>query len=261
VDVTGNQPAALDLDLAVVDRSRDAPARLDQKPLLHDEIAFEAAAHFGSLDRGGALEQAGFGDTEIAAIRQVGLDAALDDILSQDVISSRQNDLTTDNQLPDDGYAAPRLKARVAGPARRSKTVNPAVDPDDDVLPLSFHRIPVLQAGAKYRAQTNPIVALRPHVRQPSPRPKPSLTSEERGNVATHGESIPGLRRRPKRSTPLLPYDPVNIGSRHGCCRHHRLFPTPRYTNHMMDLRNAGFSASFEKRVGGKWVIQPLPTV
>jgi hypothetical protein len=26
VDVTGNQPAALDLDLAVVDRSRDAPA-------------------------------------------------------------------------------------------------------------------------------------------------------------------------------------------------------------------------------------------
>jgi hypothetical protein len=87
VDVTGNQPAALDLDLAVVDRSRDAPARLDQKPLLHDEIALEAAADLGFLDRGGALEQAGFGDTEIAAIRQVGLNAALDDSLSQDVIS------------------------------------------------------------------------------------------------------------------------------------------------------------------------------
>jgi hypothetical protein len=87
VDVTGNQPAALDLDLAVVDRSRDAPARLDQKPLLHDEIALEAAADLGFLDRGGALAQAGFGDTEIAAIRQVGLDAALDDSLSQDVIS------------------------------------------------------------------------------------------------------------------------------------------------------------------------------
>ena len=84
--VTGNQPAALDLDLAVVDRSRDAPARFDQKPLLHDEIALEAAADLGFLDRGGALEQAGFGDTEIAAIRQVGLDAALDDSLSQDVI-------------------------------------------------------------------------------------------------------------------------------------------------------------------------------
>jgi hypothetical protein len=30
-----------------VDRSRDAPARLDQKPLLHDEIALEAAADLG----------------------------------------------------------------------------------------------------------------------------------------------------------------------------------------------------------------------
>jgi hypothetical protein len=32
--------------------------------------------------------------------------------------------------------------------------------------------------------------------------------------VAAHGESIAGLGRRPKRSTPLPPYDPVNMGSR-----------------------------------------------
>ena len=108
VDATGNQPAALDLDLAVVGRSRDAPARLDQKPLLHDEIALEAAADLGFLDRGGALEQAGFGDTEVAAIRQVGLDAALDD------------QLVTGRDLADRMISRPTISFRTSATVRLS---------------------------------------------------------------------------------------------------------------------------------------------
>jgi hypothetical protein len=87
LDVAGDLSATLNLDLAIANRSGDASARLDQEPLANHQISFEAPLDLGFLDRGGALEQAGFGDTEIAAIRQVGLNAALDDSLSQDVIS------------------------------------------------------------------------------------------------------------------------------------------------------------------------------
>jgi len=42
LDVAGNLAAAFDLDLAVANRSGDAPARLDQEPLAHHQIALEA---------------------------------------------------------------------------------------------------------------------------------------------------------------------------------------------------------------------------
>src|SRR5947209_13842390 len=77
LDVAGDLAAALDLDLAVADRARDPAGRLDQKALADHQIAFETALDLGFLDRGGAFEQARFGDLDVAAVVEIGLDAAL----------------------------------------------------------------------------------------------------------------------------------------------------------------------------------------
>ena len=67
-------------------RAAGAPAlfswtELDQEPLADHEVAFEAAAHLGVVDRGRAFEQTALGDVDIAAIGQIRLDAALDNQL------------------------------------------------------------------------------------------------------------------------------------------------------------------------------------
>ena len=67
LNVAENLAAAFDLDLAVANRPGDAPAGFDQEPLAHDEIAFEATANLGILNRGRAFEQAALGDFDIAA--------------------------------------------------------------------------------------------------------------------------------------------------------------------------------------------------
>jgi hypothetical protein len=81
LDIAGNLAAALDLDLAVANRSGDPSAGLDQEPLADHQIAFEPALDLGFLDRGRALEEPALGDLDIAAIVEVGLDAAFDDQL------------------------------------------------------------------------------------------------------------------------------------------------------------------------------------
>src|SRR5271169_4071856 len=96
LDVAGYLAAALDLDLAVANRPRNPPGRLDQQPLADSEIALEAAAHFRLLDCGGALEQAALGDVDVAAVGQIGLDAALDEQLVARIDLARERDLAAD---------------------------------------------------------------------------------------------------------------------------------------------------------------------
>src|SRR5271169_6070646 len=96
LDVAGYLAAALDLDLAVANRPRNPPGRLDQQPLADSEITLEAAAHFGLLDCGRALEQTALGDVDIAAVGQIGLDAALDEQLIARIDLARERDLATD---------------------------------------------------------------------------------------------------------------------------------------------------------------------
>src|SRR5947209_2548115 len=79
LDVARDLAAAFDLDLTVADRAGDPAGRADQEPLAHRQIAFEAAAHLGFVDRSGAFEQPRLGDVDIAAVLQISLDAALDD--------------------------------------------------------------------------------------------------------------------------------------------------------------------------------------
>src|SRR5262249_6619958 len=81
LDVAGDLAAALDLDLAVADRPGDAAAGLDQEPLADHQIALEAALDLGLLDRGRAFEQTALGNLDVAAVVQIGLDAAFDDQL------------------------------------------------------------------------------------------------------------------------------------------------------------------------------------
>src|SRR5438045_6636371 len=68
LDLAGDPPAVLDLDLAVGDLAGNMTAGADQQPLAHDEIAFEAAPHLGIIDRCDAFEETGFGDINVVAI-------------------------------------------------------------------------------------------------------------------------------------------------------------------------------------------------
>src|SRR5207302_968585 len=120
----GDLAAALDLDLAVANRPGDPPARLDQEPLADHQIALEAALDLGFLDRGGAFEQPALGDLDIAAVVEVGLDAALDDQLVAGGDLAGKRDLAADGQLADLAVVAPRLGRRVAGAANRLRRAN-----------------------------------------------------------------------------------------------------------------------------------------
>src|SRR5207248_5857759 len=123
LDVSGDLAAALDLDLAVADRAGHPAARLDQEALADHQIAFETALDLGFLDRGGALEQPRFGDLDVAAVVEVGLDAALDDQLVAGCDLARQGDLAADGQLADFAVGgAP--DCRVAGAANRLRRAN-----------------------------------------------------------------------------------------------------------------------------------------
>src|SRR5215469_3230864 len=124
LDVAGDLAAALDLQLAVADRARHPAARLDQQPLADGQIAFEAALDFGFLDRGGALEQPALGDLDVAAIVEVGLDAALDDQLVAGGDFAREGDLAADGQFADVAVIAPLLGRRVAWTANRLGRAN-----------------------------------------------------------------------------------------------------------------------------------------
>src|SRR5579875_3826841 len=129
LDVAGDLTAALDLDLAVANGARNAPARPNQKPFPDRQIAFEAAADLGLFDRSRALEQAGLGDVDIAAVGQIGLDAAFDDQLFARGDLARQADIAADDQLARLGViAAPHRcgPRRLAGAERRARRLGSA---------------------------------------------------------------------------------------------------------------------------------------
>src|SRR5439155_15949147 len=117
--VAGNLAAALDLDLAVANRPGDPAAGLDQQPLADREVAFKAAMDLGVLDRGRTLEQPALGDLDIAAVVEIGLDAALDDQFVAGGDLARQGDLAADRQLADLAVTAPRLQSPLGWPANR----------------------------------------------------------------------------------------------------------------------------------------------
>ena len=71
----------------------------DQQPLAHHEIAFEAAAHLGIIDRCDAFEETGFGDIDVVAIVQIRFDSALDDEPRAGGDLTRQGNALSDNQL------------------------------------------------------------------------------------------------------------------------------------------------------------------
>ena len=84
--------------------------------------ALVAAADLGLLDRGGALHQAGLGDLDLAAVVEVGLDAALDDEPLARGDLAGQRDLAADDEAAHFGVAARRRDDRrmaLAAPRRR----------------------------------------------------------------------------------------------------------------------------------------------
>src|SRR5205814_7952630 len=97
LDIARDLAAAFDLDLTVADRAGDPAGRADQEPLAHRQIAFEAAAHLGLVDRSRALEQPRLGAIDIAAALQIGFDAALDDQLVARVDLARERDFAADD--------------------------------------------------------------------------------------------------------------------------------------------------------------------
>jgi hypothetical protein len=99
LDVAGELAARLDLDLGVAHRADDLAGRADEQALAHRQRALETAADLGLLDRGGALEETALGDVDVAAVRQIGLDAALDDETVARGDLARERDLATDDEL------------------------------------------------------------------------------------------------------------------------------------------------------------------
>src|SRR5205823_8272304 len=77
-DLARDIAAILDLDLGIGDLARDMAASADQQPLADSELALEAAADLGIVDRRTALEEPALGDINIAALMQIGFDIALD---------------------------------------------------------------------------------------------------------------------------------------------------------------------------------------
>ena len=68
LNIVENLAAALDFDLAIADRPRDPASRLDQQPVVDDEVALETAADLSLVDGGGTLEQASFRNLNDAAV-------------------------------------------------------------------------------------------------------------------------------------------------------------------------------------------------
>jgi len=78
IDLTRDDAAAGDLDLAVADIAADAAGGMNCQLVIDDQIALEMAADFGGVDLGLALEHAGGGDLDSAAVGQRRFDEALD---------------------------------------------------------------------------------------------------------------------------------------------------------------------------------------
>src|SRR3984957_15817138 len=107
LNVAADLAAQLDLELAVADRAGHLAAVADQQALADDEVALEGAAHIGAVDLGGTLEEAALGDVDVAAILQIGFDAALDDQRVARGDLSRQANFASDGQPPHVALAPP----------------------------------------------------------------------------------------------------------------------------------------------------------
>ena len=81
LNIAENLAAALDFDLAIADRPRDPASRLDQQPVVDDEVALETAADLSLVDGGGTLEQASLRNLNDAAVGQFDVDATFDEQL------------------------------------------------------------------------------------------------------------------------------------------------------------------------------------
>jgi len=60
------------------DLTRNQTSGADDQPFVDHEITLETATYFGILDRGVAVEEAGFSDDHVAAFLQISLDMPLD---------------------------------------------------------------------------------------------------------------------------------------------------------------------------------------
>src|SRR5262249_25059259 len=92
-------PAALDLDLAIADRADHATGGMDGQPLLDGDLALEATADLSRIDRNVTLEQAGLGNLDRAAVGEHGLDPALDHETVAGPDLAGQEDAPADDQL------------------------------------------------------------------------------------------------------------------------------------------------------------------
>src|SRR5206468_7189867 len=116
--------AALDLDLAIPDRADDPAGGVDGQAVLDGDLAFEAAADLRRIDLDVALEEAGFGNLDRAAVGQYGLDPALDHEAVAGPDLAGQEDSPADDQLlgVDVGRARRARLGAGLGPARRRCT-------------------------------------------------------------------------------------------------------------------------------------------
>src|SRR6266568_5583097 len=96
--MAGEPATALDLDLAVAHGRRNLAGRADQQPAADRELALEATADLGALDRGGAREEAALGDRYIPAILDVRLDGPLDDQAVAGADLAGEHDLAAHDQ-------------------------------------------------------------------------------------------------------------------------------------------------------------------
>src|SRR5882724_10675381 len=99
LDRARQDPAALDLDLAIADRADDPAGGMDGQPVLDGDLALEAAADLRRIDLDVALEEAGFGDLDRAAVGQYGLDPAFDHETVAGPDLAGQEDSPADDQL------------------------------------------------------------------------------------------------------------------------------------------------------------------
>src|SRR5258706_15431037 len=104
--LAGELRAFLDLDPGVADLARALAGAVDHELLAHRQLALEAAADLGVVDRDRALEHAVLGDLEPARV-EGRLDAAFDD---QRVAIADLDALDLDLRTDDE----PRLAAGVA---------------------------------------------------------------------------------------------------------------------------------------------------
>src|SRR6516165_6554097 len=81
LDVAGKLTAGFDFELPVTNRAGYPAGSANEEPSADRQRALETAMHLGRVDRSRALEQAALGDIDLAAVLQIGLDAALDDKL------------------------------------------------------------------------------------------------------------------------------------------------------------------------------------